>query len=527
MHHGFYTRLGEELDPTTNAAVHRLSRALLDPPLPGITDVIPSYTAVYVEYDLRRISDEAVHRWVEERGRGEVAGETGRKHLVPVVYDGQDLDDVAAWAGLARAEVIERHAAPEYLVYAVGFTAGFPFMGEVDPAIRAPRRAAPRQSVPAHSLALAKAQTGIYPMPSPGGWNLLGHTLVSVFDPRREEPFLLAPGDRVSFRPGKGRVPAEPEPLDLLPAEPARPFLQVIETGLLDLPVDQGRFLAGRFGLARSGPLDAAAAAHANALAGNPADALLVEISYSGPKLEAMDSGVIAFAGWGLRPVLNGEPCAAFTSLGLRRGDRLSFVPTREGARAYLAVTGGIETASFLGSASADPGSRIGRRLAAGDLLGTATVRSVRPGYSFRPYRAFRNPAVLRVLPGPQASLEALRALSSGPYTVTSANRMGIRLDGPEAPGGETISEAAPIGAVQVTPSGQPVILLNDRGTIGGYAKPALVHPADLPRVAQLRPGGLIRFELIQGLDSTRGLDSWPPRQRATKSRRLPDGGPP
>jgi len=498
MGQGFYIRFGEQLELSTNAAVHRLSRALLADPLPGVTDVISSYTAVYVEFDFEHRSEAEVRRWVEERGKERAGGETGRQRTVPIVYDGQDLDDVARWAGLSRAEVIARHAAVEYLVYAVGFTAGFPFMGEVDPAIRAPRKSTPRKLVPAHSLALAGAQTGIYPMPSPGGWNLLGHALVSVFDPRKPEPFLLAPGDRVRFRPGEGRVPAEPQALELLPAEPARPLFEVLEPGLLDLPLDRGRHLAGRFGLARSGPLDPLAAAHANALAGNPPDATLIEISFTGPALEALAPGVIAFAGWGVRPVLNGEPRPTFTSLAVREGDRLTFQPIRQGARGYLAVTGGIESATFMGSSSADPGSCVGRKLAAGDVLGVARVRSVRSGFSYHPYRAFRDPATFRLLPGPQASREALAALTSGCYVVRAANRMGIRLEGPDAPGGGIISEAVPIGAVQITPSGQPIILLNDRGTIGGYAKPALVHPADLPRVAQLRPGGRIRFALLE-----------------------------
>jgi Carboxyltransferase domain, subdomain A and B len=119
---------------------------------------------------------------------------------------------------------------------------------------------------------------------------------------------------------------------------------------------------------------------------------------------------------------------------------------------------------------------------------------------------------VLRLQPGPQATPEALRALCGGEwgggtwagaaFRVVGQDRMGLRLSGPPLPGGQVISEATPLGAVQVTPAGEAIVLLNDRGRLGGYSKPAVVHPADLPRAAQLRPGQRFRFRLALG-----GLD--------------------
>jgi allophanate hydrolase subunit 2 len=107
--------------------------------------------------------------------------------------------------------------------------------------------------------------------------------------------------------------------------------------------------------------------------------------------------------------------------------------------------------------------------------------------------------ARVRILPGPQANREALEALASSTYSLASGDRMGLRLDGPSVPGGELISEPTPLGAIQVTPGGHPLILLNDRGRIGGYAKPALVDPRDLPILVQLRPGSPIRFLIADG----------------------------
>jgi biotin-dependent carboxylase-like uncharacterized protein len=251
--------------------------------------------------------------------------------------------------------------------------------------------------------------------------------------------------------------------------------------------------MAGRFGLAQSGALDLRSARLANALVGNPADAPLLELTLKGPVLEALRDTVVAFAGFAMHPELNGEPVAGYQSFGLRRGDVLSFRPTARGVRGYLAIAGGLESGRFWDSASTDLKGRIGRPLQAGDILGVKTPREARTGFSYSPWR-LADEARVRLLPGPQANREALEALGAGTYRLGSGDRMGLQLEGPSVPGGELISEATPLGAVQVTPGGHPLILLNDRGRMGGYAKPAQVDPRDLPILAQLRPGSLVRF---------------------------------
>ena len=139
-----------------------------------------------------------------------------------------------------------------------------------------------------------------------------------------------------------------------------------------------------------------------------------------------------------------------------------------------------------------------------GDLLGVEQPRTVRPGFTQRlPHLPQR--IRIRLLAGPQATPEALQALASGPFAVSSPDRMGIRLEGPRVPGGELISEATPMGAVQITTEGNPILLLNDRGRIGGYAKPAVVDPRDLPLVAQLRPGQQLEFVV----DPVAQTDHW------------------
>ncbi|WP_276956711.1 5-oxoprolinase subunit PxpB [Allomeiothermus silvanus] len=507
MRRGFYLSFSKGLDLAANARMLALTRRLLQRPLFGVTDLVPGYVNLYVEFEDTAVSQSRVRRWVSEHSLNLSSGDSGRLVEIPVRYDGEDLLWVTEQTGLSPEEVIRRHSSRLYRVYAIGFTPGFPFMGEVDPALHLPRRLVPRKYVPAHSVAIANAQTGIYPLASPGGWHLLGTALRAIYDPHRPEPFLLAPADAVRFVPAWGSTPPEPQALELLPAEPRYPAFRVVEPGLLDLVVDEGRRMAGRFGLAQSGPLDPRSARLANALVGNPADAPLLELTLKGPVLEALRDTVVAFAGFAMHPELNGEPVAGYQSFGLRRGDVLSFRPTTRGVRGYLAIAGGLESGRFWDSASTDLRGRIGRPLQAGDILGVKTLREVRTGFSYsprlpaKPVCALRTPswrladeARVRLLPGPQANPEALKALSAGTYRLESGDRMGLKLEGPSVPGGELISEATPLGAIQVTPGGHPLILLNDRGRIGGYAKPAQVDPRDLPILAQLRPGSPVRF---------------------------------
>lgn len=494
MQRALYISFAEAPDVASNRRLQGLTQALLAQPPAGVIDIIPSYTTLYIAYDDRKLSAGALQRWLAA-AEAEGAPE-GRRVTIPVRYGGADLEAVAARCQLSAGEVIARHSAPEYHVYALGFTPGFPFMGELDPVLALPRRQHPRPSVPPHSVAIAGRQTGIYPLASPGGWHLIGEAGVAVYDPQRDPPFWLAPGDRVRFVPHDALPPPAPAALELLPEAPRHALFEVLEAGLCDLVVDGGRRLAGRFGLAQSGPVDRAAAELANRLLGNPPAAPLLEITLRGPALRALRDGVVAFAGWGVMPQLAGAPQPPFSSFVVRAGQTLRFVPQGRGCRGYLALPGGIESRRFWGSAAVDLRGKIGRPLRAGDRLGSAAppAHYPRAGRSFTPYRRFGREVVLELEAGPQADAEALEALCCQRFIVRRADRMGIRLGGAEVPGGEVISEATPLGALQVTPAGEPIILLNDRGTLGGYRKPALLTARGLATAAQLRPGDQVRF---------------------------------
>lgn len=198
--------LGDAIDPVLNARLHALADGLKALNLSGVGDIVPGYAALMVKYDPQRL--DYPHLCAElQILLDNVSGSVNRQPRrveIPVAYGGEfgpDLDAVARHTGLTAQEVIRRHAAGVYPVYFLGFLPGFPYLGGMDTSLSTPRLDSPRTRVPAGSVGIAGAQTGIYPSESPGGWQLIGRTQLSLFDPNSDPPALLAPGDEVVFIP--------------------------------------------------------------------------------------------------------------------------------------------------------------------------------------------------------------------------------------------------------------------------------------------------------------------------------------
>jgi inhibitor of KinA len=208
-------RVGTRIDEPTRRQVHAVVRTLEASGIPGGAEVVPGFTTVTVHYDPTRLDRhddatlspyELMHHYVTAAlGRPVGGGESdGNQTEIPVCYGGEfgpDLEHVASYTGLASHEVIERHSSAEYRVYLLGFLPGFPYLGGLDPRLATPRRGTPRTAVPAGSVGIGGMQTGVYPLESPGGWQLIGRSPVILFDPLRMPPTLLSPGDLVRFRP--------------------------------------------------------------------------------------------------------------------------------------------------------------------------------------------------------------------------------------------------------------------------------------------------------------------------------------
>jgi inhibitor of KinA len=205
---GLVVELGDAIDPALNARVQRLAREVAARLGDRIIEVVPTYRSLLVRHDPLRVPRRelarAVAAIVAELPAGAEELDAGRTVHVPACYGGElgpDLEDVARHAGLAPPEVVALHAGATYRVFMLGFTPGFPYLGGMAARLATPRLATPRRRVEAGSVGIGGAQTGIYPVASPGGWRLIARTPLRLFDPGAAAPFLLAPGDRLRFVP--------------------------------------------------------------------------------------------------------------------------------------------------------------------------------------------------------------------------------------------------------------------------------------------------------------------------------------
>lgn len=196
---------GSTIDERINRQVHAFARKVEELFHPAITEVVPTYRSATVHYRPEVLSYEELKQLLLSLTQGGIE-ETEELPVVeiPVCYGGEygpDLEEVAQHCSLTPEEVIARHTAPTYRIYMLGFTPGFPYLGGMDPSIAAPRRKEPRIHIPAGSVGIAGEQTGVYPIVSPGGWQLIGRTPLRLFDPQREQPILLSAGAGIRFVP--------------------------------------------------------------------------------------------------------------------------------------------------------------------------------------------------------------------------------------------------------------------------------------------------------------------------------------
>jgi inhibitor of KinA len=201
----FLVRFGDGISEALHARVIAALASLDLSRPPWVVDLVPSYSAILVVYDPLLVAPEAVARWIEaEAAESHASRLEPRRVTIPVWYApevGLDLLALASELRMGPDEIVALHSGSEYLVFMLGFKPGFPYMGTLPEQLAVPRLPSPRTAVPAGSVAIAGRQTGIYPVRSPGGWRILGRTPLALFDPDREQPFLLRAGDHVRFEP--------------------------------------------------------------------------------------------------------------------------------------------------------------------------------------------------------------------------------------------------------------------------------------------------------------------------------------
>ena len=542
--------------PKVNRMVSDFSRAfaLMTRDMPEIREIVPTYCAVSVYFDEKSYKSallKEIALEVLKKIDGEEEKSTGSERIItiPVCYEtaefAPDLRKVAAHAKLTAEEVIKIHSSRDYLIYMMGFLPGFPYLGGMEKCLETPRLETPRTKIPAGSVAIGGAQTGLYPVESPGGWNIIGRTPLKLFDLNRNPHFLYNSGDKIRFEPISRK---EFEDFDVYaendwlwkngfeaeavqhshsvvagrkkPDEKNIPHyecdggIKILVPGLLTTVQDAGTQGFQKYGISQSGAMDEISFELANAICGNPENTACLETTLSGPTIRFVTDCDFAITGAVFSNAsLNGKPVEMNKKIHAEAGSVLDCGFVSNGLRSYIAFTGGILVPEVFGSRSTNLKSKIGgfygRKLEAGDELaiGFARRRSMRenafPAKNINPFFARKDGIlVLDCIKSSQFdffSEESVKIFTSTVYTITpESDRMGIRFQGQNIMCGKTdiISDAIPFGAVQITSAGLPLVMAADRQTTGGYAKIACVKKESMCALAQAAPGTKVQFNI-------------------------------
>lgn len=502
--------LGQGVELALNAQVRALTARLQEHPSPGVREVLAAYTCLQVQFDPLLTDHDEIKAWVGEHLAQPLDPPAGQGRLleIPMVYGGEqgpDLEFVAKHSGLSAQEVIKRHGAVDHPCYLVGFTPGFPYLGGLDPALTVPRLDSPRTDLPPGAVGIAGTQAGLYPLGGPGGWQVLGRTPLLVYDPRRQPATLIDAGDRVRFVAiPKADFPEAP-PLTSAWEPGGVEVMEVINPGLLSVVQDAGRWGHQHQGVPVSGAFDQQSLASANRLLGNAPTTAALEITLFGPKLKVLRPVLMAVCGADLGLAIDKQPAPLSCALSLQPGQVVSFSGPKIGARAIMALAGGLAAQELLHSRSTYVLGRLGAPLSRGEILRVQPGPLPPPDAKAQPVELPGKEITLRVVPGPNLeffSQDGIDAFYDSQWRLSSkADRRGARLEGasvrlhPQMPD-SIVSEPNTPGVVQVPPGGEPLIMLREQ-TVGGYAKIATVIGPDLDLLARAQSGQAIRFEAI------------------------------
>ena len=496
----------------------------------GVEELVPAARTILVSFRPSATSAAALVQQIAQRDLSQRAERSSTLVEIPVHYNGEDLAEVAQILGITADEVVQRHTGSEYTVAFTGFAPGFAYLSGGHPSLNVPRRSTPRTRLPAGSVGLAGTFSGVYPQASPGGWQIIGTTPVAMWDITRAQPALLQPGYRVRFvdiatkniaasaysESAGGQKDLKPAGRTQQSLAAGQAALQVRATGLLTVFQDLGRHGQAGQGVSASGAMDQAALKAANRLVGNASNLAALETVGGGLQLRSVGENVVAVTGADAVLTLttaDGQrwPVPRYEPVALADGDTLAVGQPTAGARCYVAVRGGYAEAPVMGSCATDTLAHVGPApVAVGDWLAVrpapATSVVAAPELPPADLPTLEQEVVLDVVMGPRTDWftpEAIARFAAQRWQVTpQSNRVGLRLAG-EVPldraiTGELPSEGTALGALQVPPSGQPVLFLADHPLTGGYPVIGCVAPYHLDRAGQIPVGAWLRFNPIQ-----------------------------
>ena len=526
--------------PSPLREVHGISQILFANKPSWASEVIPGLDSLVIQlrytYQDPKITRETAQnelhqiavQFQQKKNSGSVVATV---HHIQVCYHadlGLDLKAIAASCRLSDQETIHLHKKVIYTADILGFMPGFAYFSGLDPRLSLPRRPSPRPMVPRGSVAIAELQTAIYPRATPGGWSLIGRSPNILFSVNREPPGVFMPGDQMAIEEISldqfHQLNTENLAIEtILPLEPLNhheAFIEVKQAGALTSIQDEPRVGLSHLAIGPGGASDLASLHLANALVGNPIGMAAIEMTATGPGLLFSQDTCVAWVGATCSGMVNGKSIPGNRPVWIAKGSTLQLAILNPGLRAVLAVSGGLDYPDILGRKGSHLSADIGpKRLKKGDILPLkdrlkafdspllSALHNAIPLPSFpkwhvkSPYLPTQSTAAIYCLPGPHLSLLSKedRALFwSAIWQVSEqSNRMGIRLKSsfrlknalPDIP-----SQAMSFGTIQFPPSQEPIAMLSEHNTTGGYPRLAEVIKADQVKLAQVKPGSTIQL---------------------------------
>lgn len=522
-------------------SIHMLSKVLFANKPTWAAEIVPGLDSLVVQLqrtigDPKTIREQALTD-LEKIG-AQFAKQKTRKtspnkiHRIQVCYHpdlGLDLPGIAKACKLSIEELIRLHKESLYTADILGFMPGFAYFSGLNPQLQLPRLASPRPAVPKGSVAIAELQTAIYPRVTPGGWNIIGRSPNKLFDIDQNPPGLFMAGDQMQIeeisldefhRLDQANVSKEViRPLD----KNKSASIEVLQAGTFSTIQDEPRSGLSHWAVGPGGACDIASLYLANALVGNPPETAAIEMTSTGPSLLFHETTCVAWVGASCEGMVNSQRIPGNRPVWIPKGGTLKFSPLNPGLRSLLAIGGGLDLPETLGRSGSHISADIGpKRLEKGDQFILANPKAplkssflkslyreddlpAYPKWQIRsPFLPSNSITHIRCLAGPHLSLLSAKEREifwSSVWTVSNqSNRMGVRLqsdfklkkDLPNIP-----SQAIAFGTVQFPPSHEPIIMLAEHQTTGGYPRLAEVIRTDLIKLAQIKPGCKLQLQLI------------------------------
>lgn len=523
-------------------SIHALSKALFADQPAWATEIVPGLDSLVIQLQSTSENPKAIReqaladlKKIGEQFEKQKNRKTSpnKIHRIQVCYHpdlGLDLPAIAKACKLSIEEVIRLHIKSLYTADILGFMPGFAYFSGLNPQLQLPRLASPRPAVPKGSVAIAELQTAIYPRITPGGWNIIGRSPNKLFDIDQNPPGLFMAGDQMQIEEISldefhrlDQANASKEVIRSLDINKSAASIEVLQAGTFSTIQDEPRSGLSHWAVGPGGACDTASLHLANILVGNLPDTAAIEMTSTGPSLLFHEATCVAWVGASCDGIVNNQRIPGNRPVWIPKGAILKFSPLNPGLRTLLAIGGGLDLPKTLGRFGSHISADIGpKRLEKGDQfilvnpkapLKSSFLKSLykEDGLPAYPKWQIRSPFLpsnsitqIRCLAGPHLSFLSAKEREMFWSTVwkvsNQSNRMGVRLQGdfkvkkglPNIP-----SQAIAFGTVQFPPSHEPIVMLAEHQTTGGYPRLAEVIRSDLIKLAQAKPGSQLQLQLI------------------------------